>query len=220
MSVWINIYRNGLWLAPPVFFVGLILLALAIVGVLAAIRKSVIARLPLVERQEVEFPEGGKVVLCMEGPLLSRRFRGLRYSLTDMAGAATYSRRVLPVSSSGISRGRRTLRLFSIPRPGAYILQVERLGSVQADDGQHEFVFTRPYFSKVMMCILGITGSSALVVCSLVLFVLRYLDKNPELNAGPAASKSTLVVVTWIAAVVVAALIVATWSNRSHRNWD
>jgi hypothetical protein len=218
MTLLISIYRNGLWLAPPIFFVALILLVLAIVGVVVAVRKSVIVRLPLVERQQVEFTEAGSVILCMEGPMLSRRFRGLGYSLTDTAGKATYNRPVMPVSSSGISKGRRTLHLFSIPQPGRYILQVDRLGPPQPDDAKHEFIFTRPHFAKVVAYILGIIASSGLLILSLVLFMLRFLDKNPELNDGPAASKSPLVVITWIAAVVVLALIVATWTNRSHRN--
>ena len=218
MTFWINIYRHGVWLAPPVFFVALVLLVLAIAGIVAAVRKSVIARLPLVERQQVEFTEAGSVILCMEGPMLSRRFRGLGYSLTDMTGTAAYNRPVLPVTSSGVSRGRRTLRLFKIPQPGTYILQVEHLGPPQPDDAKHEFVFTRPHFAKVVACIVGIIASSGFVIGSLVLFMLRFLDKNPELNAGPGASKSTLVILTWIAAVIVVALIVATWTNRSHRN--
>ena len=218
MTLLMNLYRNGLWVAPPVFFAALILLIAAIVGVVVLVKKSVIVRLPLVDRQQVEFAGTGPVILCMEGPMLSSRFRGLAYSLTDTAGAPVYSRPVVPVTSSSFSKGRRTLRLFNIPQPGQYVLQVANLGPPQPKDAEHEFLFTRPHFAKVVCYISGIIASSGLLIGSLVFFMLRFLDKNPELNDGPAASKSPLVIVTWIAAVVVVALLVASWTNRSHRN--
>lgn len=199
------LYRNGLWLAPPAFFLGIILLALIIYNLVIMMKKAKIIRLPLVEQQEVEFNEAGTVVLWGEGPQLTTRFAWLKYRLTDRAGASVPGRITLPVKASSFTRVKRTMRLFHIPQPGKYLLYVDRLGEADPRNAKCQLVFTKPFLGKVVLHILGILFSSFMLIGSLVLFLLRLTHVSPELEAAVPDSAS------FVMAFVVSAIL---WFTR------
>lgn len=218
MHILLAIYRNAVWLAPPALCLAVVLLGWSIFNIVMLVRKSVIARLPLAEVQEVDFTQAGDVILCMEGPLLSSRFKGLGYRMTDGAGNPLRGRGVIPVSSSSFSRGRRTLWRFEIPQAGRYLFHVERLGEPRPNDTDHEFLFTRPHFAKVVAYVLAIIFSAHLFIGSIVIFALRLLDKNPELSAASALPSKTVISVLIVVGFFATGFLLMIWSTRSHQN--
>ena len=82
------IYKHGIWISIPAFIFFLVLLIVCITGVVRTGRQARLLSVPLVDRQEIEFIETGTVVLCMEGPILSRRFAKLEYELTGPDGVS------------------------------------------------------------------------------------------------------------------------------------
>ena len=83
------IYRNGLWISVPLFFIAVALLVYFIMNVIRAVREAHRLSVPLLEQQEIEFAEAGRVVLCTQGPLLSFRFGKLDYELAERPGFAS-----------------------------------------------------------------------------------------------------------------------------------
>ena len=71
--------------------------------------------------------------------------------------------------------------MYEIPRPGRYVLRVERLGAAQERDTAHRLVFMRPHLAQSAAYIIGITLSAIVFIASLVFFVLRLLEKGSEL---------------------------------------
>jgi len=80
------LYKYGIWISVPVFILSVLLLARCISGVIKAEKETRLVSLPLLDRQEIDFALEGSVVLCMEGPMLSRRFANLEYELTGPDG--------------------------------------------------------------------------------------------------------------------------------------
>ncbi|HPO14210.1 MAG TPA: hypothetical protein PLI09_12265 [Candidatus Hydrogenedentes bacterium] len=218
MTFFTMLYKNGLWLAPPVFFLAIVLLPLVIFSLVRMMKKAELVRLPLVEQQEVEFNEAGTVVLWGEGPQLTTRFAWLKYRLTDRTGASVPGRITLPVKSSGFTRVKRTMRLFHIPQPGKYLLYVDRLGEADPRNAKCQLVFTKPFFGKVVLHILGILASSFLLIGSLVLFLLRLLHASPELEAGAVVSSSAIITAAGIIAIIIAAIVLVVWTNQRQKN--
>jgi len=175
MSILNFVYDYGLWLGPPVFCASVASLVWIIVKLVRLIKASFIMRVPLVEDQDVEFAESGKIILWGEGPRFTTRFAWLRYSMTDAAGTPVPSRPTMHAVMSGISKARISLRLFYIPQPGVYALHVDRFGDPKPKDANHAILFTRRYFNRVVAYTLGIVAASQLLIGSLVLFLLRLL---------------------------------------------
>lgn len=168
------IYRNMLWIAPPIFCISVALLVFFIMSVVKTSRKALLFGVPLMEEQEVEFTEAGSVVLCGEGPLLTSRFWRLGYELSSDDVAPMRGRRVLfRQTTSGFSKVKISLRVFTIPKPGRYLLRINGLGEPRDNDAEHQVVFTRPHLAKAVSCIIGITLSAALLITSLVFFLMR-----------------------------------------------
>jgi len=65
-SFWQGLYRSWIWLGVPVIVIALAALGTLIAGVVGLVKKSTLSRMPLAERQEVQFAEAGRVVLIME----------------------------------------------------------------------------------------------------------------------------------------------------------
>jgi len=167
-------WRNALWISVVVFGGAAAALAFLILGLCGLGKKNEIVSLPLVERQEVEFPAAGRVVLCVEGPFLTTRFGGLDYELIAPDGTPVRSRAVwLRTKSQGISRVRLAVHSFDIPEPGRYVLRVEGLKGAQAADSEHRLVFSWPYLLQMVLHILGIVLAGVLLIGSVVLFGLR-----------------------------------------------
>lgn len=168
------IYKYGIWISIPAFLFFVIFLIMCIIGVVQAGRRARLFSVPLVERQEIEFTEAGSVVLCMEGPLLSRRFVNLEYELIGSDGIAAKSR---PASlwgrSSGFTKAKMELRVYEIDHPGRYVFTIRGLGGEKASDAEHRMVFTRPNLARSLAYVLGIVFGAMFTIGSIVLFCLR-----------------------------------------------
>ena len=135
-------YQYGLWIFTPLIILGVYLLFFFIVKVIRVIKNAHVVSLPLVEEQDVEFVEAGRLVLSGEGPLITFRFAGLKYSLTAANGMQVPSRSTLfRAKTSGFTSSRMEFRIYSIPEPGRYTLQVEGLGEAKPTDAQHHLRF-------------------------------------------------------------------------------
>jgi hypothetical protein len=170
-------YKNGLWLSWPVFGLGVYLLWFFILTVVRLGDRNRLCSLPLEARQNADFPEAGRVILWMEGPLFSTRCRGLSFDLTGSDGSLLKGRMILfRQASSGFSTARITLGVFTIPSPGTYILNTRGLGDPRAGDEKHRLIFMRPYLPQTIGCILGIILGAFLAIGSTVNFFLRLLQ--------------------------------------------
>lgn len=168
------IYKYGIWISVPAFILSVILLVRCITGVIQTERQTRLVSLPLLDRQEVEFNETGSLVLCMEGPVLSRRFANLEYDLTGPDGREVRSRPVLfRWSESGFSKAIMDLRVYEIAQPGRHFFVIRGLGDERPSDAEHRMVFTRPHMARSMAYVLGIVFSAAMTIGSLVLFLMR-----------------------------------------------
>lgn len=187
-----SLYRRGLWVAGPVFALGLGLLVLSIAGVSRAVRRAEIASVTLAERLELDLPAAGRVVLCSEGPRLSRRFAGLRYTLVGPGGAEIAGRRVaFRTVRSGLDRVRLAFAEYVLPRAGRYVLEVRGLPEPYPPDERFSVAVMKPYLGRSMAGVAGILVSSFLLIGSLILFFLRLLDEahRPRAGAGPARER-------------------------------
>ncbi|MCE5306258.1 MAG: hypothetical protein LLG20_01305 [Acidobacteriales bacterium] len=176
-SFWESIYRYWIWLGVPAMVVGLAALGALIVGVVGLVKRSVLVRVPLAQRQEVQFAESGRVSLMIEGPMLSRRFARIDFELTGIDGDRVIGRRAwIRSRSSGISKARLELLKYDIPRPGRYVLVMNGLGAPRERDAEHAILFTRPHLARTVAYIVGIVLASGVFIASLVFFVLRLLE--------------------------------------------
>jgi hypothetical protein len=171
------IYKHGIWISIPAFVLSLILLILSIIGVVQTGRDARLFSVPLVERQEIEFTETGKVVLCMEGPILSRRFVKLEYEITGPDGVVVKRRPLLfRASTTGFTKARMELETFKVTHPGRHVFQIRGLEGGKPSDAQHQMVFTRTNLARIMMYVVGIIIGGIFTIGSMVLFFLRLLN--------------------------------------------
>jgi hypothetical protein len=179
MSAFSFLDRNVLWIAPPLMGIAALALGLFIRSEVRLVKEAKILSVPLVAEQDVEFPEAGRVVLCMEGPRFSRRFAGLDYELSTDSAAPVEGRTAwFHARTTGVSRARMELRVYEIPHPGRFVLRVRGLGAAQARDAEHQFVFTKPHLAQSVGYIIGIIVSFGVFVTSLVFFALRLTGKG------------------------------------------
>jgi hypothetical protein len=123
MSFFSYLYRNGLWISVPIFLIGVGSLAYFIFGIVRGVREAHLLSVPLLEEQEIQFPEAGRVVLCTQGPLLSFRFAKLHYELTGDSGTPVEGRTTwFHSKASGFSWVRMEVKSYRIPMPGRYIV--------------------------------------------------------------------------------------------------
>ena len=168
------LYKYGIWISVPVFILSVLLLVRCITGVIKAEKETRLVSLPLLDRQEIDFAVEGSVVLCMEGPILSRRFANLEYELAGPDGRVVRSRPVLFRSStSGFSKAIMELRVYEIAQPGRHVFEIRGLGDERPSDAEHRMVFTLPHLARSMAYVLGIVFSAMLTIGSLVLFLMR-----------------------------------------------
>ncbi len=179
MAILSFIFRHGIWISIPAFVVSVTFLVKCIAGVIRTMKNAQLFSVPLVEKQDIEFSEPGRVVLCMEGPLLSRRFARLKYKLTGPQGAEAKSRPVLlRWKSSGLSTARMELRIYRIDKPGPHVFQINGLGEPKPSDWKHRIVFTRPHLRYSILYVIGIVITSSFIIGSVVLFFLRLLTDS------------------------------------------
>ncbi len=174
MNLQTILYRSGLLISVSVFVVSAALLGFFIVKVIRLVRQAHLVAVPLLEEQEVEFAEAGRVVLSIEGPRATRRFAGLSYELKAPGGTRVEGSAILiRPRTSGVSKVRLGVEGYEIDRPGRYTLRIVGLGAPQANDSEHRIVFNRPYFARGAAYVVGIVLSAVLMVGSTVLFFLR-----------------------------------------------
>jgi len=162
---------NGWWLSLIPAMAGVALLVFLIVSVVRLMRSARLFDVPLVAEQMVEFPETGRVVLCIEGPLLTFRFRGLHYVLETPDGAVMKGRPALfRAHSSGFSTSRMEIRVFGLSMPGAYAFRIEGLKGEPGYYDNHRIVFMRPHLFKVVLHVLGIILAAFLIIGGIVFF--------------------------------------------------
>lgn len=175
------------WLLAPLFAACLVALGLLVRAMLRTLLQARLCDLPLREQQEVEFPAGGRVVLCMQGPRFTPRFRRLRYELLLPGGAEVPGRPVLfRLVTSGLSQARVTLRTFELPFPGRYRLRVRGLEPDDVDSPRHRIVFMRPHLFRNVLLIVATTLVSMLAIASLVFFLLAVVPSASAIDPGRA----------------------------------
>jgi hypothetical protein len=179
MSALAFLDRNVLWVAPPLMCISALLLGLFIRSEVRLVKEAKILSVPLVEQQDIEFQEAGRVVLCMEGPRFSRRFAGLNYALSTADGVPVEGRAALfRATTTGVSWARVELRVCEIPHPGRYVLRVQGSGATQQGDANHRLVFTRPILAQTIGNVIGMILSFGLFIVCLVFFLLRLTGKG------------------------------------------
>ncbi len=178
MSLLSYIYRNGLWISVPLFIISAALLAYFILSVIRVVRQAHLLSVPVIEQQEIEFTEEGRVVLCTQGPLLSFRFANLDYELAGdgipIEGRTTW----FHAKTSGFSWVRMEVKSYRIPRPGRYVLRVKGLEPGSTVDSNHQIVFMRPHLARSIGYVIGIVLTGLFFIGSIVLFFGRLLSKN------------------------------------------
>lgn len=164
------------WLLAALFVLAVAALARLILAVVRMLRAAHLCDAPLRPRQQIEFPTAGKVVLCMEGPRFTPRFRNLSFELRQPGGAEIAGHRILfRTVASGLSRARVTLRTYDLPMAGRYELAIHGLEPQHIDAPGHTVTFMRPHLARTVLLVIGITFASCLAISSLVFFLLSVL---------------------------------------------
>lgn len=162
---------NGWWLALIPAVAGIALLIFLIVGVVRLMRAARLFDVPLVPEQGIVFPHAGRVVLCIEGPLLSNRFRGLHYELGTPDGSVMKGRPALfRAHSSGFTTFRMETRVFGLSTPGSYVFRIEGLKEEPGYYDKHRIVFMRPHLFKAILHVLGMLVAGSMIIGGIVLF--------------------------------------------------
>ena len=173
--------RNVLWITAPLMCISVLLLGLFIWKVVRLVIESKILNVPLVEQQNIELPEAGRLVLAEEGPRFSNRFSGLSYELRTDNGTPVQGQRALfRATTAAITTVRREVMVYEVPHPGRFVLRVQGLGAARQGDAKNRLVFTRPHLAQSMMYVVGITLSGCVFVASLVFFLLRLMGVDSQ----------------------------------------
>lgn len=174
MAFFSFLYRYGIWISIPAFVLFGVLLVQCIAGVVRSGKQARLFSVPLAGQQPIEFTQAGRVVLSMEGPLLSRRFAGLEYELTGPDGVSVNSRRtIFRARTTGFKKARMELRVYDITTAGRHVFRIKGLEGEKPSDREHAMVFSRPHFGQTVAYIIGIILTSLFTIGSIVLFSLR-----------------------------------------------
>ncbi|MEA5113155.1 MAG: hypothetical protein VB050_03935 [Geobacteraceae bacterium] len=164
------------WLFAAVSILSAVLLGFNIRGVVRLVRQSRILSVPLRQEQEVDFAESGRVVLCLEGPLFTRRFARLGYDLAAVDGTAVSGRPAFfHAKTSGFSSVRMEMRVYDIPGPGRYHLRIRGLENATGSDSRECIVFMRPHLGRAVCFVIGIVLSAGLFITGLVFSLLCFV---------------------------------------------
>lgn len=173
------------WLMALLCVSSLAALGLLVRAVLRMLRASRLLDVPLLERQDIEFPSAGRIVLCLEGPRFSPRLGRLQYELHLPGGAEVAGHRILfRTVTSGVSKARVSLRQYDLPYPGRYELAVRGLTAGDAGAPEHRVVFMRPNLLRTLLLVAGITVSSVLAITGLVLLLLAFVPTAAAIDPG------------------------------------
>lgn len=155
---------------------GVGLLLWSIRHMLAMLKASELVRVPLQPDQELTFSSSGPAVLCVEGPLFTRRFAGLEFNLqTEYGQLVPVRKHWFCAKSSGFAKIRMQLQTYQLPHPGRYRLRIDSLGERQTNDAEHAIVFIRPHLAATVGYILAILFAAWLLIGGIVMFALHFL---------------------------------------------
>lgn len=164
------------WLFAACAVIAAVSLGFSIRGVVRLVRQSRILSVPLRAEQAVEFSEAGRVVLCLEGPLFTRRFARLDYALRAPDGSVVSGRPALfRARTSGFSTARMELWVYRIPSPGRYALSIQGLKELNGADSRESIVFMRPHLARTVCYVIGIVLSSGIFITGLVFTLLCFV---------------------------------------------
>ena len=152
---------------------GAIVLAVSISRLVAAVRASLIARLPTLAEQDVTIASPGTVVLCIEAPHFGTQFAGVDFAMRDGTGRELPSVPIVfRTKVSGFSRVRLSVRSFEIARAGRYRLLARGIAPGR-DMSDTALVLARPFAGAMIGWILGIVLGAIGLVGGGVLSALR-----------------------------------------------
>jgi hypothetical protein len=157
------------WIAVtvPVFLVSVWMGIRTVRSLIRTTRASVVASVPLRERQILSLPGAGDYDLYVEGKALSRDFGGLDFALSDPRGATLPMRRLLlRTQSSSLSRVRLALRSFRVDAAGDVTLSAT--GIAPGQDPENRIVIARPFRAALVAHVLALVGLSIAAIGSLV----------------------------------------------------
>ena len=157
---------------------GVAVLFFTITRLVGLLRKSVVARLPVVAEQIVGFEQPGTFILHVQHARLSTALWHAQFLLQDAASARDV--RSWPIlfrtTSSGFSTVRTSVRGFAVERPGRHKLSIT--GIAPGRDTSHDaIIFTRPYGAALVLLILGIVLGGFCFIGGLVFTALQLVGK-------------------------------------------
>jgi hypothetical protein len=143
--------------ARVALFLGPILLLVSSWRLLTLFLRSVVARVPVIGPQEVSLEGPRDYALSIEGPRFSN-VRGLNYSIHDAAlhREVPLFPNVIPVTVSGFTRVRLSVRRFAVERSGRYLVQT--YVPPGRDASRLALVISTSFFWKGSLAIVGIVG--------------------------------------------------------------
>jgi F0F1-type ATP synthase membrane subunit c/vacuolar-type H+-ATPase subunit K len=169
--------RQMVWLFLVLSGLSVVSLGYCIRNVIRLARRSRIISVALQEEQQVEFSEAGRLVMCLEGPMFTRRFAKLGYELSAGDGSIVTGRTALFRSRiTGFCTVRMDLKRYEIQRPGLYHLRITGLGEGRRVDAKVAIVFTRPHLAGSIGYMIGIVLSSGIFITSLVFALLCFVS--------------------------------------------
>lgn len=156
------------WIAvsAPVFLLAVGLLIRIARSLIRTTRGSIVASLPLRERQVVALPSAGDFDLYVEGKRFSCDFAGLDFALADATGADVPLQGSL-VRTQVSSGSRVRLKVRSLRAPGAGDFTLAVTGIQPEQDPENRLVVARPFGAALVAHILGLIAVGLLVIASL-----------------------------------------------------
>jgi hypothetical protein len=155
-----------------VFVLSASLLLRAVLSFRRAWAAAEILRAPALSHQVLRFAVAGPMSLFLEGPRFHTWGQHCHYTCVDAATSAPVP--IAPCYTGAGVRSRRYSRVqhgsLDLPHPGAFVLDVEGVPSV--DGSEFSVVFMRPFLGRLIRFILTCVFLGMLLVGSVVLAIL------------------------------------------------
>jgi hypothetical protein len=157
---------------------GAALLFFSITRIVALLRESEVARLPVAREAEVTFNQAGTYVLHIEHPRLSMALLHAEFALHDARNGSDVrsSPVIFRTTTSGFSTVSVSVRRFEVGHAGAYRLLVTGIAPA-SDLSSVELIFTRPYTAALILLIIGTLVGGVCLICGPVFTALLYIGK-------------------------------------------
>ena len=167
-------YQSPKWLpftGGGIIVLGLALFVFALIRIFSMRAASVVATLPLVAEQRVQFPAPGDYILNADAPRFSTAFGGLSYSLVDIAAGREISSfpALLRAHSAGMVRVRMALRRFFVERAGEHLLRISGLDG--RDRGDARVVFSKAWPPIAFLWVVLAIGGGLLMMLGLFVVI-------------------------------------------------